>query len=353
MKTTDSLRRFFFLAFFLAPSLVTLSQIPAGYYDGTAGLTGDTLRQALHLIIKNHQPQTYASLWTHFLRTDKKPGGEVWDIYSDIPGGTPAYTYTFVTNQCGNYSKEGDCYNREHSVPASWFSNAQPVYTDLFHLYPTDGFVNGKRSNYPFGEVNTTTWTSSNGSRLGNMNKYGYQGTVFEPIDSFKGDLARTYLYMAVRYLDVMPAWNSDMFAGDSLAPWTRQLLLAWHSLDPVSSKEIARNDSIFLIQGNRNPFIDHPGWVAAIWDTPDGNGQEFQRLPEISFTMTGGHEIIVSNPQNLKYNLKVYAMNGQLLTESTGTQTNNHHSVPGGQGMVVAVIRTHDTVIARRLLKH
>jgi endonuclease I len=352
MKRCDVFFSFMLISFWLIPASGLNGQIPPGYYDSAAGLSGDSLRLTLHQIISNHQPQTYASLWAHFQRTDRKPGGEVWDIYSDIPGGTPAYTFTFVTNQCGNYSGEGDCYNREHSVPSSWFGSAQPMYTDLFHLYPTDGHVNGKRSNYPYGEVGSTSWTSTNGSRVGTMNSYGYQGIVFEPIDSFKGDLARTYFYMAVRYLDVLPGWTSDMFSGDSLAGWVRQMLLTWHAMDPVSSKEIARNDSIWLIQANRNPFIDQPGWVAAIWDTPDGTSKALSPEPEISCTLEGS-TLHIHNPGAANYSLKVYSFAGQLLLSTENGQNQNHHFVPGRQGMVVVVIRTRNGVSVRKFWRN
>ena len=123
-------------------------------------------------------------------------------MYSDIPNGTPPYTFTFGSDKCGSYAKEGDCYNREHSFPASWFSDAYPMYADLFHLYPTDGYVNSMHSNYPFGDVATPSWTSANGCLLGASSDAGYSGTVFEPIDEYKGDIARSYLYMITCYKD-------------------------------------------------------------------------------------------------------------------------------------------------------
>ena len=143
--------------------LIPLSgQIPDQYYSSAANKKGYALRVALHHIIKDHEALTYSELWNAFPSTDRKPNGKVWDPYSDNPGGEPAYEYTFITDQCGNYSTEGDCYNREHSVPASWFNDATPLYTDLFHLYPTDGYVNNRRSNYPYGKVGSATWTSLN-----------------------------------------------------------------------------------------------------------------------------------------------------------------------------------------------
>ena len=241
------------------------AQIPPGYYDSAQGLSGNALRNALFNIIKGHSAKSYSSLWTHFQSTDNN-GGIVWDMYSDIPSGTPSYTYNFGTDQCGNFAAEGDCYNREHSVPQSWFSSASPMFSDLFHVYPTDGFVNGQRSNLPYGEVNNPTKISTNGSKSGPNAYPGYSGNVFEPIDAYKGDFARTYFYMMTRYQDKVPSWSSAMFIGDNLSSWANDLLLSWNAQDPVDQKEIDRNDAVFAIQGNRNPFIDRPNWVDSIW---------------------------------------------------------------------------------------
>lgn len=254
---------------FLALAVRGFGQIPAGYYDGTEGLTGEALRAALSEIISDHTELTYNSLWTHFQATDRKPDGKVWDMYSDVPGGTPAYTYTFVVDQCGNYGAEGDCYNREHSFPKSWFNDAPPMVTDLFQIYPTDGYVNGMRSNYPYGETNTATWTSTNGSKLGICSFTGYNGVIFEPIDEYKGDFARTYFYMVTCYLDRVSSWSSPMLSGDNFSSWAKQILLEWGIDDPVSDKETDRNEQVYNVQGNRNPFIDHPEWAWDIWGTP------------------------------------------------------------------------------------
>lgn len=243
------------------------AQIPNGYYNSAAGLYGTALKQALHDIIDNHNSVSYQSLWTYFQSTDKKTNGKVWDMYSDVPGGTPAYEFTFVSDQCGSYNSEGDCYNREHSFPASWFDDRYPMYSDMFQLVPTDGYVNNKRSNYPYGKVGSATWTSTNGSKLGNCVTSGYSGTVFEPIDAYKGDFARNYFYMATRYYNEDSGWpGSAMFNGSQPKPWAVALLLQWHQADPVSQKEIDRNNAIYNIQLNRNPFIDHPEYAVNIW---------------------------------------------------------------------------------------
>lgn len=247
------------------------SQIPPGYYNGTEGLIGTQLRSKLQNIISNHTVILYENLWQYFAKTDVKPNGKVWDMYSDIPGGTAPYQFAFGSDQCGQYSAEGDCFNREHSYPQSWFNNIfSPAYSDLFHLYPTDGFVNNKRGNFPYGDVSDAIWTSLNGSKLGNCSDSGYSGTVFEPVDSFKGDFARTFFYIAVRYYMQDQNWpGSDMMNRAEPKAWALAVLKAWHQLDPVSRKERDRNDSVFKYQHNRNPFIDKPQWVDSVWCGP------------------------------------------------------------------------------------
>lgn len=249
-------------------SINVFSQIPPGYYNQANGLNGEALQQALHNIIKNHNELSYGDLWEAFEDTDKKSNGKVWDIYSDVPGGTPPYQFDFGSDQCGNYNGEGDCFNREHSFPRSWFGGSiPPMNSDLFHIYPTDGWVNGQRSNLPYGEVNNASWTSLNGSKKGNNAYPGYSGEVFEPIDEYKGDVARSYFYMATRYYNEDNNWpGSPMVDGAQPLPWALNLLFDWHENDPVSQKEINRNNAIYSYQYNRNPFIDHPEFVENIW---------------------------------------------------------------------------------------
>ncbi len=251
------------------------AQVPSNYYDGTQGLSGTDLLQKLHDIITNgHTPITYTDIWTAFAKTDTRPGTDtIWDMYSDVPGGTAPYYFILGNDQCGTYSQEGDCYNREHSFPKSWWGGTEDVqYTDLNHIFATDGYVNSRRSNYPYGDVGSATWTSLNGSMLGQCDKPDYSGTVFEPIDEYKGDVARALFYMATRYKDEIPTWVADYAsttdidvvfqANGQFQPWYYSMMYQWHLDDPVSDKELRRNDSVYNIQGNANPFIDHPEFV-------------------------------------------------------------------------------------------
>jgi hypothetical protein len=241
--------------------------IPAGYYDSAIGLKGWALRLALHAIIDNHTVKSYDYALTAFGTTDIKPDGKIWDVYSDVPGGTPPYEYDF--GETGQGATEGLGYNREHMMPQSWFNGVSPTYSDEFNLYPTDSYVNNRRSNYALGEVGTASWTSLNGSKLGTSVSDGFTGTVFEPIDAFKGDLVRSHFYMCTRYYGEDGGWSSsDAINGAELKPWAAAQYLAWSGADPVSWKERLRNGAIYAIQGNRNPFVDHPEFVEAIYDS-------------------------------------------------------------------------------------
>lgn len=254
-----------------------LAQIPTGYYDGTSGLTGAALKTKLSQIITNgHLDKGYSGLWTGYKTTDidknYENDGSILDMYSENPTGTDPYKFTVSTDQCGSYSIEGDCYNREHVVPQSLFSESSPMVSDIHFIRATDGKVNGMRSNYPFGTVSSPSFTSKNGSKLGPSTSTGYTATVFEPIDEFKGDIARMIFYFVTRYESKLSTFTSGGMLGNTAYPglqtWEQNVLLAWAAQDPVSPAEINRNNAAYTFQGNRNPYIDHPEWVQAVWGT-------------------------------------------------------------------------------------
>lgn len=261
----------------------TFAQIPTGYYDGTAGLTGAALKTKLKQIITNgHIDNGYNGLWTGYATTDRdniamtgyENDNTILDIYSENPNGTDPYSYTYPGGQCsGSSGPEGLCYNREHVVPQSLFNSNTPMLSDIHFIRPTDAKVNGMRSNFPYGKVGTASFTSLNGSKLGTSVSPGYSGTVFEPIDAFKGDIARMILYFVTRYESQLSGFGTGNMLGGSAFPglqtWELNQLLAWHNADPVSATEIARNNASYNYQGNRNPYIDHPEYVAQIWGTP------------------------------------------------------------------------------------
>lgn len=282
--------------------LNSFAQIPQGYYNTATG-NGLTLKTQLKKIIDNvndglpsehlHTDQGYGALWSLFTHSAFRDNyyendGSLLDIYSENPSGIDPYSYTSTSQQCGSYSSEGDCYNREHLIPQSYFDNyaIDPMKNDPFFVFPSDGKVNGDRSNFPFGKVGTATYTSQNGSKKGNgVNSgyaQGYTGTVFEPINEFKGDVARAFLYFATRYEDSMNNFYTtanastcqakNMFDGSTGRVFTNpfiDIIVKWHTDDPVSAKEIAANNDIYYNhQNNRNPYIDHPEYVGVIWNS-------------------------------------------------------------------------------------
>ena len=274
--------------FFAISPILAVAQIPNGYYDGTQGLTGYKLKTKVHELISKNYNWHYGDLPSFYATTELDKYYEndntILDIYSEIPSGPDAYNYT-ATSIIGSANAEGLGYNREHMMPQSTFNSDYPMYSDLFFVVPTDARINQLRSNYPYG-VSTTTpsnvyYTFTNSSKIGkNADTSYYTGRVYEPIDEFKGDVARTMLYFATRYEgklgtfkfypgttdanDTNPLNGTEERAFDA---WYLNLMLQWHIQDPVSQREIDRNNLVYGIQKNRNPFIDHPEWVAMIWN--------------------------------------------------------------------------------------
>ncbi|PTT72295.1 endonuclease, partial [Chryseobacterium sp. HMWF001] len=284
---------------FLLPIIMISSyfaaQAPAGYYDGTTGLTGYALKSKLHDIISAKNINWhYGDLTNYYNQTDLDkyydygPSNTtiLLDMYSEIPTGPDAYEYT-TANIIGSASAEGQGWNREHMMPQSTFYSNYPMYSDLFYVVPTDARINQLRSNYPYGIVGSTIYyTFTNSSRIGNCAIPGitYTGRVYEPINEFKGDVARSLLYFAVRYEGKLGTFNFNNNANPAsdtnpldgteeraFDPAYIAMLLQWHQQDPVSQREIDRNNAVYGIQKNRNPFIDNPSWVNTIWgQTPD-----------------------------------------------------------------------------------
>ncbi|AYN00113.1 endonuclease [Chryseobacterium sp. 3008163] len=256
------------------------AQIPTGYYDNATG-TGAALKTQLKTIITaGHNPGSYGGLWIAYQTTDidnfYENDGSVLDIYSENPTNSDPYNYTVgSTNQCGSngYGGEGDCYNREHIIPQSLFNEASPMVSDIHFIRATDGYVNNIRGSLPFGMVGVTNYISDNGSKRGSSVSAGYTGTVFEPINEFKGDVARMIFYFVTRYESQLSNFSSGNMLGNSPYPglqqWQLNQLLAWHTQDPVSQLEISRNNASYVYQGNRNPYIDNPSYVTAVWGTP------------------------------------------------------------------------------------
>ncbi|MFV0392365.1 MAG: endonuclease [Paludibacteraceae bacterium] len=278
------MRKFYFIPVFILLSFVSIGQEPTNYYSVAEGKTNATLKSTLYGIISsNYKTNSYDYLYTIYETSDKTTSGNVWDMYSTC-------TWNFGQKQCGNYSGICDCFNREHSVPQSWFNSNSPMVSDAFHIYPTDGKVNGIRSNYPFGETNALPIGGKGLGKLGTSSFPGYTGTVFEPVDEYKGDFARSYFYFATRYENIMTTIDGASFnqtVYPALSDWSVNLFLKWHRQDPVSQKERDRNNAIYVHQRNRNPFIDHPELAEYIWGNKMGT----------AWTISGSTNPILTSP--------------------------------------------------------
>jgi len=282
------MKKIFTLSILLC-AVVAFGQIPAGYYNTATG-TGYTLKTQLHNIINDHDDKGYSGLYVTYTTSDKdfyyENNGTLLDMYSENPAGQDAYEYVYGSNQQDDGSggtSEGQKFNREHIIPQSYFNSQTPMYSDAHFVVPSDKYVNAQRGNFPFSKVGTATLTTTNGSKKGqNLNSgysAGYTGIVFEPIDEFKGDIARMFFYFATRYEDQLAGfYNSTdasstqtkvMFDGTSNHAFSDtflNVLYTWHVQDPVSQREIDRNNAIYNRQDNRNPYIDHPEYIAMIW---------------------------------------------------------------------------------------
>ncbi len=202
-----------------------------------------------------------------FKSTDVDENGKIIDIYTNQHY-EPASTLT------GSSSKEGGGYNREHIVPQSLFNKQSPMVTDMHNLFPSDTYTNGKRGDYLHAYVSSASLISSNNTKIGSSDTSkndGYSANCCEPADEYKGDVARVYFYMVTRYEDLLSGWKGyyafDKTSYPALSSWAIKTYLKWSDEDPVSEKEIKRNNEIFKIQKNRNPFVDHPEAAHFIWD--------------------------------------------------------------------------------------
>lgn len=240
------------------------------YYQDADGKKAAALKTALHDIIGNPNVVSYSGLREAYTKTDVRPDGYLRDWYSNITNYEPGSSF-------GSYSKEGDAYNREHSMPQSWYNEASPMKSDVMQVLPTDGYINNMRSDNPFGEVNTQAGnykhSANNYSKSGSSRTEGYAGTVFEPNDEVKGDIARIYFYMATCYEDRILTWTngkaSNVIGGTTYEPlkaWVMNMMMRWAALDPVDSIERARNAAVYGVQRNRNPYVDYPGLEQYVW---------------------------------------------------------------------------------------
>lgn len=294
--------------------------LPA-YYESIDGTSGKELMDAIQRVAKQGYRADdfrYDSVWLAFKHTDLRPDSYIWEIYSDCD-------FVYEKDRTSNTTQTGECkgYNREHAMCQSWFgttslagqemssSKKNSPGSDIFHIYPASYGMNSRRGNRPYGEVDVPAYTSFNGTKYGSPKSISVTNTVaganvegkismstnvLEPVDEYKGDIARSYFGTMVKWagewafnkaeegrvifdasIDADTHYAADNNYG--LTPYGVAMLIKWHRQDPVSQKEIDRNNAIQLTQGNRNPFIDYPYLAEYIWGERSGQKLDFDLL--------------------------------------------------------------------------
>ena len=233
-----------------------LAAAPDGYYPSVVGHDAESARAALNAVLEEADPIPYSS--TAFDTHDAV------DILDAVPGDDGFVNLVYSDDVASTDSWPG--YNREHVWPQSYGADpGSPAHSDLHHIFACDSNVNSARSNQPFGECEEDC--SSHVEAPEAM----YNGHVFEPPAEEKGNIARALLYMDVRYEGNngepdLQLINGEVSVGcDCMG--SLDTLLEWHLSDPVDERERLRNDEVYAIQGNRNPFIDRPEWVYVLYN--------------------------------------------------------------------------------------
>lgn len=315
--------------FLVGISLQLFAQIPSGYYNPAEGTKKEQLKTALHQIIKDADVLKYGSgdgyTWEGFYQADRLTGNEVFDRYSNI-------------KRYFNGSNSVSGMHIEHSFANSWWGGIKnQAYKDLHHLYPADGTANMRKSNHPIGIVSEEVGEPNGVIKVGwSASRPGERIKAWEPADEYKGDFARTYMYMVTCYEDYADLWKSEglnMLDNNTypvFEKWAIELLLEWNEQDQVDEMERTRNETVYAIQGNRNPFIDHPELAGYIWGKDTLNTfytQPGNTEPEI-FTPASGSEIdfglqalsvdvdkkIVIRGRNLQSNLNLALSNDAFI---------------------------------------
>jgi endonuclease I len=319
------MRYLFLTMLWLTTSFVGYTQIPAGYYSDAIGKKKALLKTALHQKVKTATVLSYGGgdgkTWSGFAQTDVRTDGSVWDMYSNV-----------VRQFNGNLAVTG--MNIEHSFAKSWWGGTETqAYKDLHHLNPSDATANQRKSSYIISIVDTVITYDNGVIKVGKTKrKPGQLFFAWEPSDEYKGDFARSYMYMVTAYEDYAPLWTNDsehLLDNNSypvFEKWILDILLDWTRQDPISAKEIARNNIIYSIQGNRNPYIDYPLMAEYVWGnriympfTENGIvSYPYLSYPNINDTVIG-QQIYLQQTGELRIPIKANNLTGSLSFNLSG----------------------------------
>lgn len=255
--------------------------IPPHYYDAATGKKKANLKTAMHEIIGKANVLSYGSgeghTWWGFYETDRMEDNQVRDRYSN-----EVFYFTSQGSVPGGM-------NIEHSFAKSWWGGSKnQAYQDIHHLMPCQSKINSSKSNYGMGKV-TEVKTDNGCTKVGKgPADNGKMINLWEPADQWKGDFARVYMYMVTCYQNL--TWTSEALNSldnnqwPTFKPWAIDVILEWSRQDPVDEIEVERNEKVFGIQGNRNPFIDFPNLGRYIW----GDSVDYAFDPSNTLTSDG-----------------------------------------------------------------
>lgn len=293
----------------IIPSGNALAQIPDGYYDALKDKKGAELKTAVHNIIKNANVLDYGSgsgsTWWGFYSTDND-NGYVIDRYSNN-------RVKFVSR-----GAVASGMNIEHSFPKSWWGGSKnQAYKDLYNLMPSDSKANSSKSNYGMGIVTEVSY-ENDCIKVGD----GDQGfKVWQPSTEWQGDFSRGYMYMATAYQNL--TWTGEglnsLEKGDypTLKTWAYKLYIKWCKADPVSQTEIDRNEAVYKIQGNRNPFVDFPNLMEYIWgDSIDYAFDPATTVKSVKYNGgSGGGSVEPGETETVVYSANYHSADGSCVT--------------------------------------
>jgi endonuclease I len=322
-------------------SSLGFAQIPNGYYNGTEGLSGDQLKQALHNIIDNHHEYSYSNLRDFILReTDEDPNNS----------NNVILLYTGRSQAKSTFGGGANDWNREHVWAKSHgnFGTSAPAGTDAHHIRPTDASVNSSRGNLDFDEGGTPLPEAPGCKR---------DSDSFEPRDEVKGDVARMIFYMATRYegggepdLEVVDRVNNSPRPEHGKL----QKLIDWNQMDPPSEFEKNRNEVVYSYQENRNPFIDHPEFVDYIWGDPnylaDNEVITFNFYPNPATTLVNLEYAV-----DIELNYSIISVDGRNIAKGSTNSGNNTVDISDlNSGLYLFVLKNSNNITVKqyKLLK-
>jgi endonuclease I len=259
-----------------------LADPPPGYYDSLDYSSPEAFRNSLHDIIDAHIkiPYTASSTdtWNVLELADQDPNnsGRIIDVYKNT---------SYIKHGAGN-----DDYNREHTWPKSYGfpidGSSNMPYSDCHMLMLCDVTYNSARSNNIYDDCTSSCYSYPAANYNGEYGVNYRNWDVWETWIGRRGDVARAQFYADIRYSGDI-SYEPDLILTDDTSlivavsqnadvayMGVMQTLIQWHYDDPVDERERRRNDMVYIYQRNRNPFIDHPEFVAMIFEDVSATGE-------------------------------------------------------------------------------